>query len=119
MKNIGQNVVENIIKINDKEIESYIPDYDMKIYNVTFHDFINKTRNAFDLIVDVLEQSFYDCGFHRIPENNRYSIYTHIKSNKGIYINITVKPNIDYPENTIITMSDWISICDIPTKELL
>lgn len=118
MNNIGQHVAENIIKLNDKQITVFIPEYDMKCYSLTFQDFIQKKRKAFDFIVDVLEQSFFDCGFHRIPENHRYSITTHIKSKKGISITITAKRNITLPEDTIITMKDWTSICDIPAEKL-
>lgn len=119
MNNIGQHVAENIIKLNDKQITVFIPEYDMKCYSLTFQDFIQKKRKAFDFIVDVLEQSFFDCGFYKIPENHRYSINTNIKDKKGVYITITAKQNVDVPEDTIITMKDWTSICVIPERDLI
>lgn len=118
MKNTGKNVAQNIIKINDSHIRTFISRSELESYNLTFYDFIYKRRKAFDFIIDILEQSFFECGFYKIPDNTRYSISTNIKSNNGIFINIITKTNIDFPEDTIITMADWESIYELTFEEI-
>ena len=113
-----KTIVNDIIKISDKQIRVFVSKIDMDRYNLNFFDFIYKKRRAFDFIVETLEQSFYDCGFHRISDNMHYGIATRIKDNTGITIDITLKPNIDIPVDTIITMADWESICEITWDEL-